>query len=137
MNIIIKIITTLIIIFGVNNFANAAESLIKLDKAPIEPTDKASLQRGAQTYMNNCLGCHSLKFTRLDSLAKGIGITDEEGNLLKDLVKENFLFVGDSISDPVLSAMPVEDSTNSVGPLCYTEPTTQNTNACWEPIEIK
>ena len=32
----------------------------------IEPNldDKASLQRGAKTYMNYCLGCHSMQYQR-------------------------------------------------------------------------
>ena len=32
------------------------------EEAYIDASDKASLQRGAQIYMNYCLGCHSLKY---------------------------------------------------------------------------
>lgn len=92
------------------NMAIASEDVIKLDKAPIDRTDYASLQRGAKTFMNSCQGCHSLKYTRYNSLAEGIGITDEEGNLLEDIVKANLLFVGDKITAPVLSAMPAKDA---------------------------
>ena len=37
-------------------FANVE---VHLDKAPIDPSDPASLQRGARTFVNNCLNCHS------------------------------------------------------------------------------
>ena len=33
-------------------------------EAYINAKDKPSLQRGAQIYMNYCLGCHSLKYER-------------------------------------------------------------------------
>ena len=32
-------------------------------------SDRASLQRGAQLYMNNCSGCHSLKYLRYSRMA--------------------------------------------------------------------
>ena len=93
----------------------AAESLIQLQKAPIDPTDLASLQRGARTYVNTCYGCHALKFMRYNSLAKGIGITDESGEVLADVVKANLLFVGDKITDPMNTAMPKDQSAGWFG----------------------
>ncbi len=36
--------------------------------------DKASLQRGMRTYMNYCMGCHSLKYQRYERTADDIGI---------------------------------------------------------------
>ena len=46
-------------------------------------SDQASLQRGAQLYMNYCSGCHSLKFLRYQRMADDLGLTEEEvmGNL--------------------------------------------------------
>jgi ubiquinol-cytochrome c reductase cytochrome c1 subunit len=97
-----------IFLFSISQLAYSAEIGIKLDKAPIDPTDKASLQRGLQIYVNNCQACHSLKFTRLSTIAKGIGITDEAGNVLEQIVKDNLLFVGDKITDSMHAAMPPE-----------------------------
>jgi ubiquinol-cytochrome c reductase cytochrome b subunit len=34
-------------------------------------SDKASLQNGAKTYMNYCMGCHSLKYARYNRVAAG------------------------------------------------------------------
>jgi len=40
------------------------------DTAYVDASDKASLQRGAQIYMNYCLGCHSLKYARYKSFRR-------------------------------------------------------------------
>ncbi len=66
-------------------------------------------------FMNICSGCHSLKYTRYDSLATGIQITDESGKVLDKLVKENLMFVGNSITDPILTAMRTADAANWFG----------------------
>jgi len=90
--------------------ANAEQAAIPLLKAPGDITDQASLQRGAQLYINNCLGCHGLKYERYDSIAQGIGITDEAGNVLDKVVKDNLLFTGDKITDPIVTAMATTDA---------------------------
>lgn len=84
-------------------------------KAPLDITDYASLQRGARLFMNECSGCHSLKYTRYDSLAKGIQITDESGKVLDQIVKDNLMFVGDSLTSPIETAMRSKDAANWFG----------------------
>jgi ubiquinol-cytochrome c reductase cytochrome c1 subunit len=42
----------------------SAEPRIPLDKAPIDTTDNASLQRGAESFVNYCLTCHSASYMR-------------------------------------------------------------------------
>ena len=102
-------------LIAVSQIIYATETAYKLDKAPIDPTDQASLQRGLQIYVNNCQGCHGLKFSRLTTIAKGIGITDETGNILEQIVKDNLLFVGDKITDPMYAAMPETLAANWFG----------------------
>lgn len=92
-----------------------AEESSVLDKAPIDPTDLASLQRGAQLFLNYCSGCHSLKYIRYDTMAKDIGIVDSNGNVLDKAVKESFVFAGDKITDPILVAMRKQDAANWFG----------------------
>lgn len=105
-------LTALIILI----FACATNCVFADDqKAPIDVTDYASLQRGARLFMNECSGCHSLKYTRYDALAKGIQITDESGKILDKLVKEDLMFVGDSLSDPIETAMRSKDAANWFG----------------------
>ncbi len=43
----------------------AAGPTVPLDEAKVDLHDKASLQRGAQLFMNYCLGCHSLQYVAL------------------------------------------------------------------------
>lgn len=78
-------------------------------------TDYASLQRGARLYMDECSGCHSLKYTRYDSMARGIQITDESGKVLDQIVKDNLMFVGKSLSDPILTSMTASDAASWFG----------------------
>ena len=75
-------------------------------------SDPAALQRGAKLYMSYCSGCHSLKYMRYDSLAKGIAVS-------KDLVIANLMFSGNNneakISDPIKSAMSSKDAVKWFG----------------------
>lgn len=70
-----------------------------LAKAPIDPHNKASLQRGAKYFVNYCMGCHSLEHQRYNRLARDIGLTDEQ-------VKDNLIFTGAKVGDTMKNAMP-------------------------------
>ena len=85
------------------------------NKFRADVTDYASLQRGARLYMNECSSCHSLKYTRYDSMAKGIQITDESGKVLDQIVKDNLMFVGKTLNSPILTAMTASDAANWFG----------------------
>ncbi|MCK5880783.1 MAG: cytochrome c1 [Sinobacterium sp.] len=60
--------------------------------------DKAGLQKGAQTYVNYCLGCHSMKYQRYNRLAKDLDIP-------ADLATEYLIFddkkIGQHMTTPV------------------------------------
>lgn len=62
-------------------------------------TDRASLQRGAQLYMNNCSGCHSIKYMRYSRIAEDLGLSEEE-------VMDNLNFTGAKFGEQVLVSMP-------------------------------
>ena len=47
-----------------------------LDHITPDLDDKASLQRGLKTYMNYCMGCHSLQYQRFVRTAKDLDIPD-------------------------------------------------------------
>lgn len=49
-----------------------------VQQSGIDLTDRASLQRGAQLYMNYCAGCHSLKYLRYSRMAEDLGLTEDE-----------------------------------------------------------
>lgn len=61
--------------------------------------DTASLQRGAQLYMNNCVGCHSLKYMRYSRIAEDLGLSEEQ-------VMTNLNFTGAKFGEHVISSMP-------------------------------
>lgn len=55
-------------------FAAGGETLIPLDEMEPNLEDQASLQRGARTYMNYCMACHSLQYQRYQRTAEDLGI---------------------------------------------------------------
>ncbi len=76
----------------------AAGGNVHLEEADIDPTDQASLQRGAKFFVNYCLGCHSAKYQRYNRMAQDIGLTEEQ-------VKANLMFTTDKIGDTMEIAM--------------------------------
>jgi ubiquinol-cytochrome c reductase cytochrome c1 subunit len=51
----------------------------KLDQVKTSVLDTASLQRGADIYAQYCMGCHSLKYLRVNRAARDLEWTPEEG----------------------------------------------------------
>ena len=47
-------------VWAIQGAAWGAGSGYRLDRSPHDLTDTVSLQSGAATYMNYCLGCHGL-----------------------------------------------------------------------------
>jgi ubiquinol-cytochrome c reductase cytochrome c1 subunit len=73
--------------------ALAAGTGYRLDKSPHDPRDLVSLQSGARTYMNYCLGCHGLQFMRYEGL-KDLGINEAQ-------IREHLMFTGEKVGDPI------------------------------------
>jgi ubiquinol-cytochrome c reductase cytochrome c1 subunit len=71
--------------------AFAAETGYRLDHSPHDIKDLVSLQAGARTYVNYCLGCHSAQYVRYKSLTD-IGLTEAQ-------IRENLLFSGEKVGD--------------------------------------
>ncbi|MDO6460313.1 cytochrome c1 [Granulosicoccaceae sp. 1_MG-2023] len=76
------VIMSLVPVFGF------AASGVHLDSVDLDPTDQASLQRGAKVFMNYCAGCHSADYARYNRMAKDIGLSEEQ-------VSENLIFTTD------------------------------------------
>ena len=70
---------------------------IECDSFSADTTDLASLQSGLTTYMNNCYGCHSLKYSRYNRVAKDLKIPLE-------IYQENLIFDGSKPPDLTLEA---------------------------------
>ncbi|MEM7542015.1 MAG: cytochrome c1 [Pseudomonadota bacterium] len=74
-----------------------------LQEANVSLWSKSSLQRGARTFVNYCLSCHSAQYMRYGRMAEDLGLSER-------LVKENMMFATDKILDPMKVAMRPEDS---------------------------
>jgi len=77
--------------------ALAEEGGPQLERAPIDPHDRISLQRGAQIFVNHCLNCHSaslMRYARLEDL----GLSEAE-------IRDNLMFTTDKVGDTMTTAM--------------------------------
>jgi len=94
-----KIFAIIFLLYSSTSFS--AEN-IELSKAPIDLTNNQSLQRGAKTFINYCLNCHSANFMRYSNL-QDIGLSAET-------IKNDLLFTGDKIGDTMSVNMSMKDS---------------------------
>ena len=72
-------------------------------EAYINPKDKASLQRGAQVYMNYCLGCHSLKYARYKKVSEDLEIP-------LDMFQDNLIFGDQKMGDLIQIGMDPKEA---------------------------
>lgn len=77
--------------------AFAVEGGVKLDRAPIDPNDRASLQRGAHAFVNYCLSCHSASYMRYNRL-RDLGLSEEQ-------IRDNLVFTGVKVGELMKTAM--------------------------------
>ena len=70
------------------------ETHYECSSAPINVTDKASLQRGATIFMSYCVGCHSAKYLRYERMATDLDIQPE-------LVQKYMMFTATKIGDGI------------------------------------
>lgn len=80
-----------------------AKSSVHLDNIDVDVFDKASLRRGANTYVKYCLGCHSLKHMRYSRIAADLEMSEES-------VKKELIYVGENIHDSMMVAMGTEQA---------------------------
>lgn len=71
----------------------AAGGGFPLDDAGNDTSNKSSLQRGAQVFVNYCMGCHSANYQRYSRVAADLGVSE-------DLVRENLIFTTDKQGEP-------------------------------------
>ena len=73
--------------------AALASTELQLENANIDPHDAISIQRGARTFVNYCLNCHSANSMRYNRLID-LGLTEQQ-------IKDNLLFTSDKVGDPM------------------------------------
>lgn len=72
---------------------------IPCDEIDVDYSDKASLQNGAKMYMNYCMGCHSLQYSRYERVADDLGIPHQ-------MMMDNLVFDGSKIGALMENSMP-------------------------------
>ncbi len=87
--------------------ASAEEEGLKLDKAPVNVQDYASIQRGAKLFTNYCLTCHSANYMRYNRM-HDIGLTDDE-------IKNNLMFAAEKVGETMHVSMRPEEAAKWFG----------------------
>lgn len=64
-----------------------------------DPDNKESLQRGARNFMNYCSGCHSAKYVRYNTIARGLDLSEDQ-------VVQNLMFNAEKIFETIDRTMP-------------------------------
>jgi len=101
------LLTALLVPFFAMPIAASANESLHLDKAPIDASNHESLQRGARTFVNYCLNCHSANYMRYNRLLE-IGLTEKQ-------IKDNLLFAGEKVGDTMKVAMNKKDAAKWLG----------------------
>ena len=81
--------------------AFAAEGGYPLDPSPHDPRDLVSVQAGARTFVNYCLGCHGAQYMRYSGLA-ALGLSEAQ-------IRDNLMFTADKVGEPMRSSMSVKE----------------------------
>jgi ubiquinol-cytochrome c reductase cytochrome c1 subunit len=87
--------------------ALAASQSVRLDRAPVDVGDAASIQRGAQVFVNYCLNCHSAQYMRYNRLMD-LGLTEGQ-------IRDNLLFTTDKVGEPMTIAARAKDQSGWFG----------------------
>lgn len=96
-----RILAVAALVVGANSYASGGGET--LEKAHIDPGNKASLQRGARNFMNYCSGCHSAKYVRFNTIGKYLELSEEQ-------LVDNLMFNADKVFETINSAMPAQSA---------------------------
>ena len=95
-----KIAVLLMFMFSASALASSEGP--ELERAPIDPRDAASLQRGVRLFVNYCLNCHSAEFMRYQGL-EAFGLKPEE-------IRDNLIFTNAKVGDLMKISMRSQEA---------------------------
>jgi ubiquinol-cytochrome c reductase cytochrome c1 subunit len=104
---LMKRIRKLLLLLAASPLLALASAEVQLDPAPINPSDKISLQRGARNFVNYCLNCHSAQYMRYGRL-QDLGLTQEQ-------IKDYLILTNAKIGDTMSVAMETGDAKKWLG----------------------
>ena len=82
-----------------------ASSSVELKPVLIDLGNKASLQRGAQIFFNNCSGCHTLQYHRYSKFVDDLSISEA-------MVKSNLILTTQKGGEPTKLGSTITNSIN-------------------------
>jgi ubiquinol-cytochrome c reductase cytochrome c1 subunit len=85
----------------------ASEAGRRLDSAPIDVRDTASLQAGARSFVSYCLNCHSASLLRYNRLGD-LGLSEQQ-------IKDNLMFTAAKVGEMMNIAMNKKDAAEWFG----------------------
>ena len=74
----------------------------------VDLSNRAALQRGARTFVNYCVSCHSAEFMRYSRVAQDLGLTPEQ-------VQANMVFNGGDVNQVMRVALGKKDGAKWFG----------------------
>jgi ubiquinol-cytochrome c reductase cytochrome c1 subunit len=100
---LVTLLGAVLLATGMAGSAAASEGPdLSLEPAPINRLDVPSLQRGARTFVNYCLNCHSAKYMRYNRLTDlGIDVS---------MIQDNLMFATDKVASTMTVAMTPADA---------------------------
>jgi len=75
---ILSILSLLTILVAFPMHADEMPHGFELSNVTVDPSDIASIKRGAKFFATNCMSCHTMVYLRYDKLAQEAGITYEK-----------------------------------------------------------
>ena len=90
-----------ILFCAISGISLAAGGSVELREAKINPSDAASLQRGAKLFIDRCLSCHEASYMRFNRLTD-IGLSSEQ--IKQYLIKDPSVKVGDTMTNAMRPA---------------------------------
>lgn len=99
---IATLLAALLLGLGAGPAASSIGSDVRFETAPVNRLDVESLQRGARTFVNYCLNCHTAKYMRYNRLTDlGIDVA---------MIQDNLMFATDKIGETMTVAMTAKDA---------------------------
>ncbi len=104
-----RALTALMVLFVFAASAGAyAAGGLEPEEAGNDPDNKESLQRGARNFMNYCSGCHSAKYVRYNTIARGLELSEDQ-------VIEYLMFNAERTFETIQATMPLDDAARWFG----------------------
>lgn len=85
------------------SLVQAAGDGVHLEPAENDVGNVASLQRGARNFMNYCAGCHSARYVRFNSVARGLELDEKQ-------VIDNLMFNAEKTFETIQASMSPDDA---------------------------